>query len=345
MENGKGDQNFRECLPSRPGGCARARGTPSPARRRNRPQNGHVVVDLGHEGRGTTSAFRIRMRFPSRLALARFVALASILLVTAPALADETGASTDPPAEPLPEPAAEPAPSPTLPPSTPPEPITRAPSTAWPTADEADEPATSAARDRDARRGEGLRLGLDLGFQRAFDGAVDRQNAGTPTLLPLGLDVSLRTSAALLVGVHGYAALASRDDCLSEHDSCRARAYGLGAHLETALGRGDSYVPWIRYGITYEVLYLGGAPLDAAGHLYRKALDLIDLRLGVDFVGHRGEKGKTARVGGYLGLAGGLLVGRSGVSYANGQPRDLDRATTPSAHLWFTGGLRGTLDP
>lgn len=306
------------------------------------------------------------MRTTARLALSTVVVLLTILRATAPARADEPSApgpspapaGADAPAAPSgpaapaapaaaapdasPEtpaaaPAASPpAPSATLPPSTPP-------------AAGADAPAQGEAGEgAEKRRAEGLRLGLDFGFQRAFDGAQDRLNAGTPTLLPLGLDVSFRTSPSLLFGFHGHAALASRDDCVVDVDSCRARAYGFGAHVETTLSKSaTTFVPWLRYGVTYEILYQGGAPLDAEGHVYRGAFDLLDLRIGGDFIVDRAASGKTARIGGYLGFVGGFLTNQSGVSHLNGsggRPRDLDRSTG-SAHLWFTAGLRATLDP
>jgi hypothetical protein len=199
----------------------------------------------------------------------------------------------------------------------------------------------------DTRRAEGIRLGLDLGFARAFSGSEDRLNAGTPTLLPLGVSLSFRTSPSLLVGIHGYAALASRDDCISA-DSCRARAYAFGGHIETPLSRGQSFIPWLRYAINYEILYQGGAPLDPAGHVYRGAFDFFDLRVGGDFVIHRGAEGKTARIGPFAGLVGGVLTNQTGVSNVNGssgvQPRNLERSSG-SAHLWFAMGVRGTLDP
>jgi hypothetical protein len=177
---------------------------------------------------------------------------------------------------------------------------------------------------------------------------VDRLNAGSPTLLPIGADVSFRTSASMLLGFHGFAALASRDDCISV-DSCKARAYGFGAHIESALGKGTSVVPYIRYGVGYEMLYHGGAPLDPGGHVYRGALDLLDVRLGADFIATRGSAGKTGRIGAYAGLVGGFLTGQTGVSHVNtfggsGSSRSLD-TSSGSAHLWFAMGVRGTLDP
>lgn len=323
------------------------------------------------------------MRSTARLALSSVVALVSILLAAAPASADEPDAGSAPaaptppaasagaPAAPgdTPVPSTTPQAAPTQaatpqapPPSTPalppPAPVAPPPSSgaaaSSATAERAghdtpaDAPADAPKKEGDTRRAEGLRLALDLGFQRAFDGAQDRLNAGSPTLLPLGVDVSMRTSASLLVGLHGYAALASRDDCVSDVDSCRARAYGFGAHVEAPLSKtATSFVPWIRYGVTYEILYQGGAALDAEGHVYRGAFDIVDLRIGGDFIVARGSNGKTARIGGYLGLVGGFLVNQTGVTHRNGsggQPRDLDR-DSGSAHLWFTGGLRATLDP
>jgi hypothetical protein len=290
----------------------------------------------------------------SCLALSTFAMLASVLLLSSRALADEPApaapAATQPASDAPPAPdTAEPPPT-SLPPATPP------PTTPSPTAEP---PATSpdgadragvapASPDEDTRRSEGFRLGLDLGFQRGFDGAADRLNYGTPTLLPLGVEVAYRTSKSLLVGVRGYAALASRDDCISA-DSCRARAYGFGFAIEGPLARGKSIVPWIRYGAGYELLYQGGAPLDAAGHAYRGAFDLLDLRVGADLIASRGDEGKTTRIGAFIGLVGGFVVNQSGVSYlnsggGNASPRNLD-GDSGSAHLWFVMGLRGTLDP
>src|SRR5688500_7134879 len=74
-------------------------------------------------------------------------------------------------------------------------------------------------------RSEGMRLGLDLGFWRSSGEEPTRLNAGSPSLIPLGADVSWRTSRRVLLGVHGHAALASRDDCLGDTD-CTGRGYG-----------------------------------------------------------------------------------------------------------------------
>jgi hypothetical protein len=210
-----------------------------------------------------------------------------------------------------------------------------------------DTSADAPPREADTRRAEGIRLGLELGFQRAFSGAAERLNAGSPTLLPLGVALSFRTSPSLLLGIHGYAALASRDDCISA-DSCRARAYAFGGHIETPLSKGQSFVPWLRYAVNYEILYQGGAPLDPAGHVYRGAFDFFDLRVGGDFIAHRGTEGRTARIGPFIGLVGGILMNQTGVSYVNtgtgGQPRNLER-NSGSGHLWFAMGVRATLDP
>ena len=100
--------------------------------------------------------------------------------------------------------------------------------------------------------------------------------------------------------------------------------------------------------MNYEILYQGGAPLDPAGHVYRGAFDFFDLRVGGDFVIHRGSEGRTARIGPFAGLVGGVLTNQTGVSNVNGssgvQPRNLERSSG-SAHLWFAMGIRGTLDP
>lgn len=197
----------------------------------------------------------------------------------------------------------------------------------------------------DVVRAEGARLGLELGFSRAFSGDADRLNASSPSLIPLGADVSFRASPTLLFGFHGHVALASRDDCLGA-DRCRARAYALGAHVETALSKGArSFVPWLRYGMGWELVYQGGQSGDPAGHKYRNAIDLMDLRLGGDFVIGRGEAGRTTRIGPFIGLVGGVSTGQTGIRRdATGFARDLDR-DGGKAHLWFNIGVRGTLDP
>ncbi len=283
-----------------------------------------------------------------RLTVLRLATLASFFLATMPALADEPPAPLAPATSP---PAAEPAPA--LAPSEAaqaPAPIAEPPAASAPVAEAA--PARPSEADRPAPYGDeasrdgGLRLALDLGFQRALDGAKDRLNSSTPTLLPLGADVSYRTSRTFLVGAHGYAALASRDDCISA-DSCRARGYGFGAHVEGMIKRGHSYAIWIRYGVGYEILYQGGLPLDPGGHQVRDAIDFVDFRVGADFTVHRGQEGKTARIGPFAGLVAGTMVNQSGITNQNGssnQPKNLDR-DSGSAHVWFALGIRATLDP
>jgi hypothetical protein len=290
------------------------------------------------------------MRSSSRRLLPGLATVATLLFCAPSSFADEPAvapapASTDappPPALPPPSPPpAAPAPAPAAASTT-----ATAPPTALAPDSPADGPADAPATEGDTRRAEGMRLGLELGFQRAFSGAEDRLNAGTPSLIPIGAELSFRTSPSLLLGFHGHAAFASRDDCI-ETDSCRARAYDFGVHLETPLGRGQSFVPFLRYGVGYEILYQGGAPLDPEGHRYRGAFDFIDLRVGGDFIVARGSAGKTTRIGGYVGFVGGFLLNQTGVSHLNGSGgtrRDLDR-DSGSAHLWFSTGLRATLDP
>ena len=282
------------------------------------------------------------MRSPARLVTR--LTLASFLLAAAPALADEPAppSAEKPSTAPAPPAADAPIPEPSLPATD------AAPANVPPTTPaSADKPADNPAEITDeASRGSGIRLGLDLGFQRAFDGAADRLNKASPTLLPIGVDFSFRTSNTFMVGAHGYAALASRDDCISV-DSCRARAYGFGAHIEGMLARGRSWVAWIRYGIGYEILYQGGQPLDPSGHLFRDAVDLIDLRFGADLTVHRRDGGKTMRIGPFLGLVAGTLVGQSGVTHlsgSGGRSTNLERGAG-SAHVWFAAGVRATLDP
>lgn len=190
-----------------------------------------------------------------------------------------------------------------------------------------------------------MRLGLDLGVMRAFSGNDDRLNAGSPTVLPIGIDVSFRTSKTFAAGFDAYAGLASRDDCISS-DSCRARAYRIGGHVEGMLARGASYLTYLRYGMGFEVLYQGGRVLDPSGHVYRNAFDLLDLRFGADFTVSRGSEGRTVRIGPYLGLVGGFLVSQSGVSNIAGSTRQRDLSRdSGSPHLWFTAGVRANFDP
>ena len=282
--------------------------------------------------------------------------VASLLLIGGSAFADPIApapAASGTALEPLPPPPPSSTPAPAATPAAPAaESPDALPSWAPPLAPRASAGADTPPADKpdaeaDTRRAEGIRLGLDLGFERAFSGAEDRLNAGTPTLLPLGVSLSFRTSPSLLLGFHAYAALASRDDCISA-DSCRARAYAFGGHIETPLARGQSFIPWLRYAVNYEILYQGGAPLDPAGHVYRGAFDFFDLRIGGDFVVHRGSEGRTARIGPFAGLVGGVVVNQSGVSNVNTgsgvQPRNLDHSSG-SAHLWFAMGVRATLDP
>jgi hypothetical protein len=294
------------------------------------------------------------------LRLSTLAALSAFLLISAPSLAQPGDPASPPAAQPDAQPApalpppsdnAQPAVQPTAPAPAPERAASARTSIGHGRGDaDADRPAGAGAENGDPRRAEGVRLALDLGFERAIDGANDRLNAGTPTLLPLGVDVSFRTSPAMLVGFHGYAALASRDDCIKV-DSCRARAYGFGGHIEHPFSRSTKLVPWIRYGAGYELVYHGGAPLDPAGHLYRGAIDLLDLRVGADYVLSRNaEDKKSARIGAFLGFTGGLVVNQSGVSYTQssfgggGGPKNLDNASQ-AGHLWFVMGVRATLDP
>jgi hypothetical protein len=167
--------------------------------------------------------------------------------------------------------------------------------------------------------------------------------------LPLGIDVAGRTSPTFLVGGHVYAALASRNDCLSA-DSCRARAYGFGPHIEVAFSKNPkaSFIGWFRYGMTFEIGYQGGRVNDPTGYTYRQAFDFMDARLGGDFIVSRGSAGKTTRIGGYIGMTTGIMTGQSGVSHTalgfGGQPLNLSR-DSGDPHIWFSVGLRATIDP
>ncbi|MBX3190936.1 MAG: hypothetical protein KF819_28330 [Labilithrix sp.] len=269
-------------------------------------------------------------------------AFAAVVFAVSPALAQEApGSEPEAPAAPQAEPEPPPAPEAAPPPAAP---SPRAqPAPVEPPDDERDE-EIEPERAPQKLRSEGMRLGLEAGFYRAFAGDFDRLNAGSPSLIPVGADVSFHTSPTLLLGFHGHLALASRDDCLSA-DRCRGRAYALGAHIETLLSkRARSFVPWLRYGVGWEMIYHGGQANDAAGHKYRNAIDFMDLRVGGDFVVARGEAGRTTRIGPFIGLVGGISTGQSGVQQQGGGfPRNLDR-DGGKAHLWFNVGFRGNLD-
>lgn len=253
-------------------------------------------------------------------------------------------ANAPPPADPnAPPPAptdAQPAP---LPPQTPPS---VDPSSPLPPG--ADTARPSGEEPLETTRDSGIRLGIDFGYTRAASAQPGRFSEGSPSLLPLGIDIAARTSPTFLVGGHAYAALASRNDCLTS-DSCRARAYGIGPHIEVAFSKNPkaSFIGWFRYGMTFEIGYQGGRIGDPTGYTYRQAIDFMDARIGGDFIVSRGAAGKTTRIGGYLGMAAGVMTGQSGISHvpsAFGSPVNLSR-DSGDPHIYFSLGLRATLDP
>src|SRR5207248_8593578 len=58
---------------------------------------------------------------------------------------------------------------------------------------------------------------------------------------------------------------------------------------------GRTFVPWFRYGMGWEHVYHGGSVGDGGSHQFRDGFDLVDARVGADFVAARGETGKTTR--------------------------------------------------
>ena len=209
-----------------------------------------------------------------------------------------------------------------------------------------DTPSEQPAKARPLFRDDGLVLGLDFAFGRAIGDASDRLNSVSPTYLPVGLSASFRTSQRVMLGMHAHAALASREDCVSTASvNCTARDYGVGAHVESAVGTpGTTLVPWFRYGLGWELLYRGGIVGLNDAYSYRHALKLIDARFGLDFVVHRTETGKTTRIGPFLGMIAGVAVGDFGSYESFGTRRDIDRPNG-DAHLWFLLGIRATTDP
>jgi hypothetical protein len=187
-------------------------------------------------------------------------------------------------------------------------------------------------------RAEGMRLALDLSFARSTGESTDRVNAGSPSLIPLGADVSWRVSRRVLLGGHGHVGLASRDNCLGDTD-CTARGYGLGAHVETGIGSSSFVIPYFRYALGWEMIHQIGAYQNADAYRYRHAFDLLDVRFGTDFVVARGEAGRTTRIGPFVGMIAGLALAEvAGGGLTTRNPE------FGSGHLWFLIGGRGTMD-
>lgn len=180
-----------------------------------------------------------------------------------------------------------------------------------------------------------MRLGLELGFWRASGEDSGRINAGSPSLIPIGADVSWRTSKRVLLGFHGHAGLASRNDCLGDTE-CTGRGYGLGAHVELAFGSGPTFIPYFRYAVGWQMLHLMSAYRNAEAYRYRHAVDLLDVRFGGDFVVARGSDARTTRIGPFAGMNVGYAVAE--VTSFGGPDATL------GGHVWFVIGARGTTD-
>jgi len=213
------------------------------------------------------------------------------------------------------------------------------------TASAQDEPAPAPAEPTEAKPAEapppaempkaevktgGLRLGLDLSYARSTGEASDRVTAHSPGMIPLGADVSFRLSPRVLLGGHGHIGLASRDDCLGD-SSCTARTYALGAHVEAAFVSHGFFVPWIRYGIGWEMLNQRGMYKNDDGYRYAHGLDLLDLRFGGDF-----RVSDATRIGPFVGMIAGLGLHEDRAPSAE---RSLN-----SGHVWFTIGARGNFE-
>lgn len=181
------------------------------------------------------------------------------------------------------------------------------------------------------------RLGVDLAFARAGS-SLEGLTTGSPSRLTVGADGSLRVATSTWLGVHAHAGLASRDDCMG-NPHCLARAYGVGFHVEWRAG--GSVAPWLRVGPGLEVVYQGGVAGFADGHVYRTAIDLLDVRVGADF--RIGSPESRWRLGPFLGGVFGAQTGQSGVVRMSGWSNDLS-AHSFTPHLWFVAGVRGTTD-
>ena len=160
-------------------------------------------------------------------------------------------------------------------------------------------------------------------------------NAGSPSLIPIGADVSWRTSKKVLLGVHGHAGLASRNDCLGD-TSCTGRGYGLGGHIEVAFTSTGIFIPYFRYAFGWQVIHHLGRFQNEDAYRYRHAIDLLDVRFGGDFVVARGREGRTTRIGPFAGMNVGVGVDEAPETAARGQGL--------GGHLWFVLGVRGTTD-
>lgn len=193
----------------------------------------------------------------------------------------------------------------------------------------AETPAATEAPKVDVKTG-GVRLGLDLSYARSTGEAADRVSAHSPGMIPLGADVSFRMSPRLLLGAHGHIGLASRDDCLGD-SSCTARTYGLGAHFEAAFVSQGFFVPWIRYGIGWEILNQRGMYKNEDGYRWAQGLDLLDLRFGGDF-----RISEATRIGPFVGMIAGLGLHEDRAPAAE--------RTLNSGHVWFSIGARGNFD-
>lgn len=225
-----------------------------------------------------------------------------------------------------------------------PQPQPVAPAIAIEAPPSAEQPKQLATGPRD----HGLRLALDMGYTRAAASDGSRLlTSGSPSLLPIGADVSWRIGAKTLAGLHGWVALASRDNCAGT--DCTARSYGIGGQIEAGLVHAERFDLWLRYGAGFELLYQGGIAGDGGAHIFRDAIDIADLRLGGDFVLSRDEEGKTIKIGPYVGANLGFLLGQSGSTgatstFTGASQRSLD-ASGGDPHLWLSLGVRGTLDP
>jgi hypothetical protein len=203
----------------------------------------------------------------------------------------------------------------------------------------AEEPPERTSAPEPAVRSEGIRAGIDLGFARASGEAADRLNQGSPSLIPFGAELSFRTSAKVLLGFHGHLGLASRSDCLGQSD-CTARGYGLGTHVEAAFSAGKTFVPYIRYGIGWEMLHQSGAYNNAGAYTYRHALDLVDLRFGGDFRLSEREGGRTTRLGPFIGMIAGLALDEVSGGHTSSRAPEFG-----AGHIWYVVGARATIDP
>jgi hypothetical protein len=208
-------------------------------------------------------------------------------------------------------------------------------------AEEADVPAPAAAAPAPAEPTfNGFQLGLRTGYARTLDSTQGASlTYGTPSLLPIAFDAGYRTSPKVYIGLTAQLALASRTDC-GGASPCSAKEYRVGGGLQYHFTPFRTFDPWLGAGVGYEIVHLSGFLGDSGGHLTRTGFVLLDAQVGADFALTRGASmARGPKLGPFAGLALGARSSQSGRVYGI----DVDQSSG-SDHQWLMLGVRGTLD-